>query len=107
MMNAWDGIFGLIGKVSFINHFVTLIIKYWYLKTKKFFAWPNIKAKRLIVPERIGKISPKQIAKEVVLLINNEENLKTLKGNLLKQRGSQGAVERLANIILDAAKNFK
>ena len=61
----------------------------------------------MIVPERIGKISPKQIAKEVVLLINNEENLKTLKGNLLKQRGSQGAVERLANIILDAAKNFK
>jgi len=32
--------------------------KNFYLKKKKFFAWPNIKAKRMIVPERIGNVSP-------------------------------------------------
>ena len=43
MMNAWDGIFGPIGKISFINKCLTFIVKYFYLK--KVFAWPNIKAK--------------------------------------------------------------
>ena len=90
-MNAWDGIFGIIGKISFINKFFTFIIKNWYLKKKKFFAWPNIKANKLIVPERIGNISPKQIANEALFLIkniykskkivylNNEEKLVQLK----------------------------
>ena len=50
VMNAWDGIFGIIGKISFINKFFTFIIKNWHLKKKKFFAWPNIKAKKLIIP---------------------------------------------------------
>ena len=51
MMNAWDGIFGVIGKISFINRFLTFIVKSLYLKKKRFFAWPNIKAKKFIVPE--------------------------------------------------------
>jgi len=71
MMNAWDGIFGVIGKISFINRFLTFIIKNFYFKKKKFFAWPNIKAKRMIVPERIGNISPIKIAREVLFLIKN------------------------------------
>ena len=48
MMNAWDGIFGVIGKISFINRLLTFIIRNFYFKKKKFFAWPNIKAKRMI-----------------------------------------------------------
>ena len=34
MMNAWDGIYGIIGKISFLNKLITLIIKYWHLRTK-------------------------------------------------------------------------
>ena len=78
MMNAWDGIFGVIGKISFINRFLTFIIKYFYFKKKKFFSWPNIKAKKMIVPERIGNISPRKVAKEVLFLIKNKDQLKTL-----------------------------
>jgi len=79
MMNAWDGIFGVIGKISFINRFLTFIIKYFYFKKKKFFAWPNIKAKRMIVPERIGNISPRNIAREVLFLIKNRDKLKSIR----------------------------
>ena len=39
----------------------------------------HLKAKKLIVPERIGNISPKEIAKEATFLINNSSNLKKLK----------------------------
>ena len=106
MMNAWDGIFGVIGKISFINRFLTFIVKFLYLKKKRFFAWPNIKAKKFIVPERIGNISPKEIAKEVLFLIKNKNKLKSISDNLLKERGSKGAAVKLAHIIFNSLKKL-
>ena len=106
VMNAWDGIFGIIGKISFINKLFTFIIKSWYLKKKKFFAWPNIKAKKLIIPERIGNISPKQIANEALFLIKNKQYLKDQKVYLSKQRGKTGATKKLAYIIFNSIKRL-
>ena len=106
MMNAWDGIFGVLGKISFINRFFTFIIKNFYFKKKKFFAWPNIKAKRMIVPERIGNIYPRQIAREVLFLIQNRDQLKTIKDNLHKERGDKGAAKKLASIIVNSIKKL-
>jgi len=106
MMNAWDGIFGVVGKISFINRFLTFIIKNFYFKKKKFFAWPNIKAKRMIVPERIGNISTIKIAKEVLFLIKNRDQLKGIKDNLNKERGDKGAAKKLASIIINSIKKL-
>ncbi len=106
MMNAWDGIFGVIGKISFINRFLTFIIKNLYFKKKKFFAWPNIKAKRMIVPERIGNISPIKIAREVLFLIKNRNQLKSMRDNLHKERGNKGASKKLASIIVNSIKKL-
>ena len=102
MMNAWDGIYGIIGKISFLNKLITLIIKYWHLRTKKFFSWPNIKAHKFVVPERIGDISPKEIASEALHLLYYKKGLKKIKDNLLKQRGEKGAVTKLAHIIFNS-----
>ena len=107
MMNAWDGIFGVIGKISFINRFITFIVSYFYLKKKKFFAWPNIKAKKMIVPERIGNISPRKIAHEALFLIRNKDQLKIISDNLLLQRGSKGAAKKLAYIIFNSIKKIR
>ena len=106
MMNAWDGIFGVIGKISFINRFLSFIIKKFYLKKKKFFAWPNIKAKRMIIPERIGNISPRQIAREIIFLIKNKDQLKNISDNLQKERGDKGAAGKLASLIADSIKKL-
>ena len=106
VMNSWDGIFGIISKISLINKFLTFILKKWYLKKKQFFAWPNIKAKKLIVPERIGNISPKQIAKEAIFLLNKKEYLKEQKKNLSQQRGEMGAVKKLSYIIFNSIKKL-
>ena len=106
MMNAWDGIFGIFGKISFINKLITLISKFWTLKTNKVFSWPTIKAKKFIVPERLGNISPKQIAKEVENLLKNKEKLQNLKNNLLALRGKKGAAKQLAHIIIDSIKKL-
>ncbi len=106
MMNAWDGIFGVLGKISFINRFLTFLVKSIYFKKKKFYAWPNIKAKKMIVPEHIGNISPIKIAREVLFLIKNKNHLKRIKDNLLKERGGEGATEKLAYIILDSIRKL-
>ena len=106
MMNAWDGIFGVIGKISFINNFLTFIIKNFYLKKRKFFAWPNIKAKKMIVPERIGNISPRKIAREVLFLIKNRHQLKIIRDDLHKERGGEGAAKKLAAIIVNSIKKL-
>ena len=100
VMQSWDGIFGIFGKISFINHLMTFFIKRWYIKKKKFFAWPNIKAGKLIVPERIGIIFPKDIAKEVIFLMNNKKLLDDQKFKLSEQRGNDGAAKKLVKLIL-------
>ncbi len=107
VMNSWDGILGIIGKISFINKLFTFIITNWYLKNKKFFAWPNIKAKRFIVPERIGKIPPKKIAKEALFLLKNNKYLKDQKNSLSQQRGKTGAVSKFSKIIFNSIKSLK
>ena len=106
VMNAWDGMFGIIGKIKFFNKLMTFIVKYWNTKTKKFFSWPNIKAKKYIVPERIGEITPKQIAREALYLINNRKHIQDLRNNLLKQRGKSGAGKKLAHIIINLIKKL-
>ena len=104
-MNAWDGIYGIIGKIIFFNRIQSLIIKRWYLKNNKFFAWPNIKAKKQIVPERVGLISPKDIADEAIYLLKKKDILLEQKINLSKTRGRKGAVKKLSNLILETITN--
>ena len=104
-MNAWDGLIGILAKVSFLNKIVISILKNWYLKNKKYFAWPNIKAKKIIVPERIGNYSPNEIAKEVLILVKDEKALQEQKYNLSKQRGKRGAAKKLAKMILQSMIN--
>jgi len=106
MMNAWDGIFGIIGKFSFINKILTLIVKYLYFKKKKFFAWPNIKAKKMLVPEKIGNVLPREIAEEVLFLLKNKDQLKIISNNLIKERGEKGAAKKLAAIIISSIKKL-
>jgi len=101
-MNAWDGIFGLIGKIPFFNRIQTFIVKRWYFKNNKFFAWPNIKANKLIIPERIGEISPKDISDEAIYLLNEKIILSEQRSNLLKIRGKKGAIKKLTNLIIDS-----
>ena len=104
-MNAWDGIFGIIGRIKLLNRIQTFIIKKWYLKNNKFFAWPNIKANKQIIPERVGIISPKDISDEAIYLLNEKNLLVEQKLNLLKMRGKKGAVKKLSNLILETIAN--
>ena len=60
----------------------------------------------LIVPERIGNISPRKIAREVLCIIKNKDQLKSIRDNLHKERGDKGAAEKLASIIVNSIKKL-
>ena len=60
----------------------------------------------MLVPEMIGNISPKRIAREALLLIKNKDQLKSIKNNLQKERGEKGAAAKLASIVVDLVKKI-
>ena len=60
----------------------------------------------MIVPERIGNISPINIAREALFLIKNRDQLKSIRDNLQKERGNKGAAKKLASIIVNSIKKI-
>ena len=60
----------------------------------------------MIVPERIGNISPIKIAREVLFLIKNKDHLENIKDTLHKERGDKGAAKKLASLIVNSIKKL-
>ena len=54
----------------------------------------------------IGNISPIKIAREVLFLIKNRDQLKSIRNNLHKERGDKGAAKKLASIIVNSIKKL-
>ena len=70
-------------------------------------AWPNISAKRMIVPERIGHINTQQIAQETIDWINSPSRLSGQREDLQALRGSKGAVQKFCQEIIKLLKEKK
>jgi len=100
-MEAWDGFVGLIARLPILKWFLGLLISFLKLRKRGFMAWPNISAKRMIVPERIGKITPKQIAREAIDWINSPSRLSGQKEDLKAIRGDKGATKKFCQEIIN------
>ena len=64
-------------------------------------AWPNISAKRMIVPERVGHITPKQIAQEAIDWLESPARLFGQKKDLQALRGKKGATKKFCQQIIN------
>ncbi len=106
VMEAWDGFLGIIGRLPGLKWCLGLIISLWKIKKNKFFAWPNITASRMIVPERIGKITPQEIAKEANGWIVSKEKLIRQKEDLKALRGKPGAVNAICKEIAELIRKY-
>ena len=101
VMQAWDGFFGIIARLPGLNWFLGLLLSAWRLRKRGFLSWPNIAAGRLIVPERIGNITPEEIANEAADWLNSPKRLKGRKEDLKLLRGETGAVKSLVQEIIN------
>ena len=100
VMEAWDGLLGFIARLPILKLFLGLIISLIKLRKKGLMAWPNISAKKMIVPERIGHITTKQIAEEAIEWINSPSRLSGQRDDLQALRGNKGATQKFCQEII-------
>ncbi len=101
VMEAWDGLLGLIARLPIFKWCLGLLISFVKLRKRGFMAWPNISAKRMIVPERIGHITTAQIAEEAIDWLNSPSRLSGQKKDLQALRGNKGATEKFCQEIIN------
>ena len=97
VMQAWDGGLGLLARLPLLRRLVGVLLTLWRLRHNGWMAWPNIHAGRLVVPERVGAITPQQIAMEAADWLDAPERLEGQRRDLRSLRGQPGAVAALAD----------
>ncbi len=108
-MNAWDGILGLLVALPLVGKPLNILINRVFLaylsRRQKLFAWPNIWAKREVVPELLGRLTAEEVGDRVLNYLDHPEQLQQMRQDLQQVRGEPGAAQKLAQIVLqfDAA----
>lgn len=106
MIKAWDGVLGLLTNLPVFGKMFSQIVNWSFLRfldlqKDRLFAWPNIWAKREIVPELRGHITPEQVAKLAIDLLSNPAKLQAIRDDLRVVRGTKGASVKLAQIVAE------
>ena len=96
VMQAWDGGLGLLARLPGLRRLIGVLLTLWRLRHNGLMAWPNIHAGRVVVPERVGAITPQQIAEEADAWLAAPERLEGQRQDLRSLRGRPGAVDALA-----------
>ncbi|WP_017298758.1 hypothetical protein [Nodosilinea nodulosa] len=108
-MKAWDGIPGLLANLPLVgDRFAkiinTLILRQIY-KEGRLFAWPNIWAKRAVIPELIGPLKPSAVAAQVVSYLDDPSALEAMRRDLRSVRGEAGAAAKLAAMVVEELRS--
>ena len=96
VMQAWDGGLGLLARLPGLRRLIGVLLTLWRLRNNGLMAWPNISAGRAVVPERVGAITPEQIAAEASDWLASPDRLEGQRQDLRSLRGRSGAVDALA-----------
>ncbi len=103
-MRAWDGIPGLIANLPLVG---TWFIKWLnrriaahIQKHHILYAWPNIWAKREIVPELFGSFKAEELAMIMIDYLDHPEKLTQMRADLQACRGESGAARKLTQMIV-------
>lgn len=85
---AWDGIWGLINQNPTISRWINQYMVSQIRKRNQKLAWPNIWAKREIVPELWGNINPQFLANTTLDYLQDPTRLAEIRTQLLEITGS-------------------
>ena len=106
-MNAWDGLVGLLVNLPLLgrplNRLINRVFLAYIRRRGKRFAWPNIWAGREIVPELLGHLTAADIGDRILAYLAHPERLDAIRQDLRQVRGSPGAAEKLAQLVLQVA----
>jgi lipid A disaccharide synthetase len=99
VMQAWDGWLGLLARLPLLSWLLGVALTAWRMRNRGFLAWPNISAGRLVVPERVGAITPAEIAEEALDWLEHPQRLEGVRADLRSLRGQPGAVAALSRLV--------
>jgi hypothetical protein len=103
LMQAWDGGLGILARLPLLRRLLGVALTAWRMRHRGFLAWPNISAGRLVVPERVGAITPEEIAAEAADWLAQPARLEGVRADLRTLRGQPGAVEAVSRMVLGLA----
>ncbi|MGI0494710.1 lipid-A-disaccharide synthase [Alkalinema pantanalense CENA528] len=98
-MRSWDGILGLLANLPGVGTLFAKVINTLALKRLGLLAWPNIWAKREVVPEMVGHLTPQMVADRILNYLDHPEQLKAMREALRQVRGASGAAKKVAQIV--------
>ncbi|MBE9071006.1 lipid-A-disaccharide synthase, partial [Leptolyngbya cf. ectocarpi LEGE 11479] len=105
VMRTWDGLWGLLCQLPLVGTALTKIINtvaiQYIQRRQKRFAWPNIWAKKEVVPELLGRITATEVCDRISNYLDHPDQLETMRQTLRNLRGPSGAAERFARLILE------
>ncbi|MCP9917341.1 glycosyl transferase [Cyanobium sp. ATX 6F1] len=99
VMQAWDGWLGLLARLPLLSWLLGVALTAWRMRNRGYLAWPNISAGRLVVPERVGAITPAEIAAEALDWLEHPQRLEGVREDLRSLRGQPGAVAALSRLV--------
>ena len=99
VMQAWDGGIGLLARLPLLRWLLGAALTAWRMRNHGFLAWPNISAGRMVVPERVGSLTPAAIAQEAADWLDQPQRLEGMREDLRSLRGQPGAVAALAALV--------
>ena len=104
VMDAWDGLPGLLCRTPLLGRVINRAVVALLRRRGAPLAWPNIQARRRVVPERIGPITPAQIAREALALLADTARLEAMAMALRELRGPGGATAALGAMVMDVLR---
>jgi len=99
VMQAWDGGIGILARLPLLRWLLGAALTAWRMRNHGFLAWPNISAGRMVVPERVGSLTPAAIAQEAADWLDQPQRLEGMRDDLRSLRGQPGAVAALAALV--------
>ena len=101
VIRALEGVPGIFANLPILGSLLATRLNRWVLRQGKLYAWPNIWAKREIVPELVGQLTPTAVADLAAHYLEHPEKLADMRDCLRQVRGEAGAAQRLAQIVLE------
>lgn len=105
VMRTWDGLWGLLCQLPLVGTALTKVINtvaiQYIQRRQKRFAWPNIWAKKEVVPELLGRITAEEVCDRISHYLDQPDQLETMRQTLRNLRGPSGAAECFARLILE------
>lgn len=103
-MKSWDGILGILINLPWLGSTVAKLINWliiqYTINNNKLYAWPNIWAKKEIVPELIGHLKVADIGDMILDFYHHPHKLEKIKNDLRAVTGDKGASQKIVDLII-------